>query len=197
MNNDDIVDNVKKWYSEHWESNKGQDCADYILIDGGNLIKDKKVLNLGCFFPSDEINYGHKAKEWVSIDFVPNVISKCIHMNIPGVTFKLMDARKLDFEDNYFDVVLDFSSGDQMPESHYNEVIRQIHKVLIPSGIFIVTFANYDYFRVKEVHGDFGYSRCYSPDELKDKILPIGFSFIKDAKAGSDRVGLMFEKEHK
>lgn len=201
---DDIVTNVKEWYgnTENWKIQEGEllsihktsACTDWQLIEQGELIKDKSVLNIGCFFPGDEQTYGSLAKSWVSIDFSPDVIARCKFLNIPNITFLLVDARKMEFYNGQFNLVLDFSSGDQMPEEHYDETLREIYRVLQYGGLFVVTYANFEYFKVKETYGDFGYSRIYSTQELKDKIAPLGFKLEREISGPIDRAGFIWRK---
>jgi SAM-dependent methyltransferase len=199
-----IADNVKAWYGDikNWQMqgeglsiHKTPACIDWQLIEQGELIKGKAVLNIGCFYPGDELAFSHLAKSWVSIDFSQEVIDRCKALNISTASFWCEDARNMEwFYNNEFNLVLDFSSGDQMPEEHYDEALKEIYRVLEIGGLFIVTYANYDYFKLKEVHGDFGYSRIYSTQELKDKIAPLGFELVKEVSGPIDRAGFIWRK---
>jgi SAM-dependent methyltransferase len=194
MDNDEIVKNVQDWYGagHYWGSLKTHECIDARLIGDGELIKGSDVLNIGCYFPGDEITYGSLAKSWTAIDFSPQVIKRCRMIKIPNVTFICMDARDMIFESDTFDFVLDFSSGDQMPEEHYNEVLGEVAAVLRPGGFFIVTFANFAYFKERETFGDFGYSRIYTQQEMIDKVTSFGFRLVHSADEDKDRTGLVF-----
>lgn len=202
--NKDIADNVKAWYGDikNWQVkgkglpiHKTPTCIDWGLIEQGELLRDKHVLNIGCFYPGDEQQFSHLAMSWTSIDFSSEVIARCDALNIPNVCFDLVDARQMScYLDGEFDIVLDFSSGDQMPEEHYDETLGEIYRVLEVGGLFVVTYANYDYFKLKEVHGEYGYSRIYSTQELKDKIAPLGFELVKEVNGPIDRAGFIWRK---
>ena len=197
MNSEEIASEVKSWYGSetHWRNSvKTQQCVDYRIVDQGNLLRDKVVLNIGCFYPADEIHFGGLTRHWTSIDFTPEVISRCKLMNVGShVEFRLMDARRMEFRDHSFDVVLDFSSGDQMPESHFNEVLLEVHRVLKTDGLFVITFANFNYFKETQVLGDYGYTRIYAPVEIEEK-LKRGFKLIREEDLKSDRAGMVFQK---
>jgi SAM-dependent methyltransferase len=201
-----IVDSVKSWYSSQlvWvaakysiDIHKTPKCIDWRLINQGDLLRDKRVLNIGCFYPKDETTFAPLAKKWISIDFSPEVIDRCKQLNITNVDFLLMDARAMEFPTESFDVVLDFSTGDQIPENHYNQVLEEIYRVLQVGGLFVLTYANANYFNKKEDFGDFGYSRFYTPEELKAKVTQLGFYKVIEKDSDSYRSGFIFVKKEK
>ncbi|NVL90063.1 MAG: class I SAM-dependent methyltransferase [Desulfobacterales bacterium] len=96
--------------------------TDYRLINYIGL-RDKIVLNVGGFFPIDEVFFAPRVKEFYSIDISPEVIkfakgvadfelpqhlSKKLH-------FQIADAADLPFEDNFFDVSMSFSTLEHIP----------------------------------------------------------------------------------
>lgn len=198
MTPDEITKSVKDWFNDisNWSntSNKSPSCIDWRLIQQGELIRNKSVLNIGCFIPGDEITFSHLASHWDAIDFCAEVITRCRQLAIPTATFQVMDARAMSFPSETYDVVLDFSSGDQMPEEHYNEVLKEIYRVLKPDGKFIVTFANYAYFNVSET-SSVGYSRCYTIDEMTEKVSSVGFKLDRVDGVDTDRAGMIWVKD--
>ncbi|TVQ40917.1 MAG: class I SAM-dependent methyltransferase [Wenzhouxiangella sp.] len=53
----------------------------------------------------------------------------------PGLSFRPDDANKLDFEDNYFDVVLSWGSLEHIAGG-YDRALAEIRRVLRPGGLF-------------------------------------------------------------
>lgn len=201
MNPSEIVELVKKHYEDpiNWVPGGGihcktSACVDRELSDQGALFKDKMVLNIGCFCPDDELAFSHLASRWDAIDFCKSVIDRCKQLGLTTANFYEMDARSMSFSPDSYDIVLDFSSGDQMPEEHYDEVLKEVHRVLKPGGVFIVTFANFEYFQVAETFSG-GYARVYSAAELIAKIQPLGFHLKTSHSLRCDRAGLLWIKE--
>ncbi len=182
-------DLVRDWYGDiaHWaQSTKTSSCVDRYLLTAEDVVQ-KAVLNIGCFYPQDEIHYGGAASLWVAIDFCPEVIERC--KQLPkmhkAVEFIEMDARNLEFPDASFDTVLDFSSGDQMDKDSYLKVLKEVVRVLKPGGSFIVTYSNNDYFQEAKGYtiGDCGYNQLYRPSEMKELLQSHGFIVAMEVQA--------------
>lgn len=149
---------------------------DWSLLDQIGTLEDKIVLNEGCFYPYDEISLAHKAKKWVSVDFSEKTISECKKL-VEGVQFEVQDIRKLPYSDNYFDVVLSFSTIDHVRNGR-DLVQKEVNRVLKPGGFYIITVPNLDYPEFKRESGDFGYCYCYTPTELKNELINAGFDIL-------------------
>ena len=72
--NSDIKNKVVDWYSRDNVLNdnaltypKNPNYVDCVLLKE-KYIKNKNVLNLGCCYPSDEIQFSHLANKWTAID---------------------------------------------------------------------------------------------------------------------------------
>jgi ubiquinone/menaquinone biosynthesis C-methylase UbiE len=197
--------NVQAWYADpsRWKAQgKFEEWADRILIDQGELLRGKHVLNLGCFYPEDEARFMHMVKSWTAIDFTPEVIDWCRSwLGWPShVRFGVADMRAMPFEDEFFDVVLDFSSGDHLSLEDYQKTLKEVWRVLRPLGHFAVTFTNRDnmvdpYWRkhtFKTTH--FGYERADTFPEMRAMLeragLPIGSSCSEE----KTRTGILCQK---
>jgi SAM-dependent methyltransferase len=199
----DIDKAVQNWYSdfEHWaDSSKSSECIDYQLINLGDLVRNKCTLNLGCFYPTDELKYAAFAKRWVAIDFSSEVIERCKQL-VPGVEFFVMDMRALQFENAIFDVVLDFSSGDQMDEKSYHLVLSEVYRVLCPEGYFAVAFTNRNKFteftkdNPGRLGGDCGYTHTYLISEMIEMLHQHGLKVIQALGEDDWRAGCLAVKE--
>src|SRR5215204_1288843 len=181
----DPTEIVKSWFNDpqHWAgSGKSSQCIDRKLLLP-EMVKDKVVLNLGCFFPEDEHVYGGLAKRWVAVDFSEDVITRCKGMtSTPStVEYLLMDMRNLDFPNNTFDLICDFSSGDHIDEAGFRQTLGEVYRVLKPGMHFLITYANANFFCAGEDppqyerYGEAGYTRLMSPAQAWDYLYKAGF----------------------
>lgn len=196
---------VLQWYSDpkNWHPEpKSPRYAEYKILQQGSLLKDKKVLNLGCFYPEDELKFGTLAKNWVAVDFSPEVITRA-KLLVPHVTFMVMDICKLEFPDKSFDVVMDLSSGDHLDDESFRQMLIEVYRVLSPGGHFVLAFANRDYFaaRNKFWHNNtgsfenYGYWRAYTIQEMKGLLLASGFQILEWVDMKEPRCGVLNTKK--
>lgn len=200
--NNEIQKLVTDWYSQPsvWNANsatypKRPDYIDCRLLDVPTMVTNKRVLDLGCCYPSDALQFGETAMWWFSIDISPEIIKRCkalVHK--PNVFFYVADMRNLPWPKLYFDTVLDFSSGDHLTEEDYKLALKEIWRVLTFNGYFVLTFANLDSFPEREYYGDFGYFRATDTKEMKRWVEDVGFTVIREEIEG-DRIGLVAVKD--
>lgn len=192
---------VTAWYSREdmWKANsttypKSPNYVDCILLDVPSMVTNKNVLNLGCCYPSDEMQFSETAMQWHSIDLSSEIIRKAKELvQKSNVKFHQMDMKKLEFPDNYFDLVLDFSSGDHLLEEDYKKVLKEVHRVLIDGSIFIVTYANSASFPQINYYGDFGYFRSTDPLNMVNWLLDANFTILEQVIT-EDRAGIKVKK---
>lgn len=195
------TEEVRKWYGSRWEkveSNSAEKLFDSSLVSTYNMVSDKVVLNLGCYYPVDELILGPLSKLWIAIDFCPEVIEHCKEVcTVPQVNFQLADMRTLPFENETFDTVFDFSSGDHVTLEDYDKVLKQVWKVLKPYGIFLVTYSNIDFYAdgLAEYTDYHGYERRIKPDDLAVLLMENGFKIEVD-KRHNIRSGFILTKQY-
>lgn len=173
---------VKTWYGtpDRWVA---EDKAhDWAFIEPETMIDDKDVLNLGCFYPSDEWKFGARAKSWTAIDFTPEVVARCkIHGSWPDtVSFTEMDMRFLRLAASSIDTVFDYSSGDHLPWEDWQEVVSEVHRVLRPSGVFVVMYANALHHGGPREEANYGYTRWSTPEAMRSSLEGEGFVVVKE-----------------
>jgi len=206
MSNEDKIVLVREWYTDpiHWrDDGKGEDCVDYILLAPETMIRGKKVLNIGCFYPADDMKFGSLAEEWIGIDFLSQVVGRCKmireheQLGEEKIKFLCLDATELPASwSNSFDTVIDFSTGDQMPDDAWHKMLDEVMRVLRADGHFVTTFADLDYFQRAEVVGeDCGYSRCRSIDTVAEELRVRGMLLLRIIE-GKDvgRAGILAQK---
>jgi len=102
--------------------------SDWTLLSRLDLT-DKRVLNVGCSEPIDEMFWARKVKEWVAIDFssksievAEEILRKEMSKDLrKKVKFLVADALNLPFSDENFDVVVSFSTIEHIPSKDGRE----------------------------------------------------------------------------
>jgi SAM-dependent methyltransferase len=194
---------VREWYSdsEFWDKNSNNfDPNDFDLqiINNDTHIKDKVILNLGCFYPRVELFLSHLAKSWTAIDFSEEVIRKCKEIEkLKHVNFKLIDINHLairsDLPPESFDTILDLSTGDHLSLQNYAIMVGNVYNLLKPNGFFITTYANLKYGGQEDVYTQHGYERWIYPDDLYKIMLLNNFTIISSISNGP-RSGVICQK---
>ncbi len=188
---------VRAWYTSHFATTDlGYKCFDWRLLNVAPMIHGRDVLNCGCGFPLDEMALAPMTRRWVTVDFTPAVIDKCRALvpNLP-VEWLLADFRALPLEDEDFDTVLDFSSGDHVAERR-EQMRAEAFRVLRPGGYYVVTYANRAFFQDgrEDAYGDFGYEKRQSPEELLSELSAAGFLDVVCRDDSSARSGVVVRK---
>lgn len=160
--------------------------SDYTLLSKID-IKDKEVLNIGCFLPVDELQLAKLVKQWVAVDLSQVAIKaaeKIIQEQLPlaigkRVKFYVADARQLPFEDESFDVSLCFSTIDHIPGANNRQkVVNEMARVTRKGGHVVITVPNklsfpsyyFDRKRLREGKCEYTYAHWFSPWELRQML---------------------------
>lgn len=105
-------------------------------------VKDKVVLDAGC-----GAGYGAEAlakagaKKVFGVDIAPNSIQYCReNYSRQNLTFKIGDAARLDFRDNFFDLIVAFETIEHIKD--YRQAISEFYRVLKPGGKLIISTPN-------------------------------------------------------
>lgn len=107
-----------------------------------------RVLDYGCGTGGfEEIDYtsgrvgswllAHSGPESYGIDINPLRIESARNRINSGTKFICMDGRNLEFPDGYFDMIHSWGVFHHMPG--YEQGISEIHRVLKPGGIYLMT----------------------------------------------------------
>ena len=171
--------------------------VDYRLL-GMVDIKDKRILNIGCAFPVDELYFAGKIGEWVGIDLSAESIRMAetitqaeLHPNLAKrMHYEVQDATQLTYKDGEFDIGLSFSTFDHIPSHAKRQAaINELARVTKPGGYVIITTPNryhllyYARSRSQQNRNlsHYGYEYCFAPGELKQMITTAGLKPLKFA----------------
>lgn len=207
LNPEDVFD-VRDDWNYMFQSKFKVDYRLISKIPGG--LKDKKVLNVGTFFPIDEIYFASRVKEFYSIDIAPEIIKvanqiadKEIHPSFrEKVKIIVADATNLPFEDNYFDVSFSFSTLEHIPEENKRDkAFKELIRVTRKGGYVIITLPNKlnvgKFIRSKIMQkkgtSPFGYEHHYFPWELKRVMKRNGVKPIFYCSSAGDLSGVFFK----
>jgi SAM-dependent methyltransferase len=165
--------------------------ADWYLMSEAK-IAGKRVLNIGCAEPIDELYFAELSHHWVSFDINSNLLRVAQEIYNESVSlerrtkvsFCAGDATVLPFPDGSFDLVVSFSAIEHIPDaSERLRVFQETARVLKHGGHFAVTLPNrwnipwkrWLRTALKEGTTEFGYAYNYSPRELKRILVETGF----------------------
>ena len=97
-----------------------------------------KVLDLGCGAGRTTARIGELAGEVIGTDISAVMVETAQEKN-PGLEFRVMDASKIDYPDEHFDVVVFSYNGPcyLYPEEKRQSSMREVHRVLKNNGKFI------------------------------------------------------------
>jgi len=207
----EVYENVAKVWNRDYNIHispgymMGYKQSDWALLD--NLpLQEMKALNIGASYPIDAINIGWKFKQFYETDFTKEIVDKMrstFEKVYPktfysNIYFEVVDATKILFEDNFFDIVIAYSSLDHIPEHDkaIDEMCRVSKKyVCITLPNLLDEFnANYS----KEHPERFGYEKYWSIPKLLHKMMKQGFIPIKynnnEGHISGNRFGYLFER---
>lgn len=139
-------------------------------------IKNKKVLDIGCWSGQYDKLAVSEAKELVGIDPDEEAI-KFAQRTIKGATFLQGSALDLPFKDKSFDVVMFNDVIEHVPKNSELTCIKEIYRVLKPDGILLLSTCYKHPIAVlfDPAFWAFGH-RHYSKKELNNMLLKNNFS---------------------
>ena len=105
-----------------------------------SFCKNKKVLDIGCFIGYGEARIFSQAKEIIAIDSDDKALKFARRNRLPKVKFEKMDARRLPFSNETFDIVIAFQLIEHIPLNEVGNFLCEVRRVLKEKGlVFILT----------------------------------------------------------
>jgi len=178
----------------NWDYMTSKQLSDFALLEQSD-VDGCDVLNVGCFFPIDEIRYADRVRSWTATDLGETTIRvaeetarRYLAPDLFGrLRFLTADGRALPFPDESFDVVVSFSTVDHIVEPEGRQkFVDEMARVARKGGRVVVTAPNRwcrGYARRASLGGgdaapDF-FEYCFSPLELKQMIRQAGLEPIR------------------
>lgn len=142
-------------------------------------IKNKKILDVGCWTGQFEELVVKDAKEIVGIDPGAEAI-KYAKQRFPAVKFITGTLDTISFPKNSFDAVTLFDVLEHLPANTEVETLKKIHSLLKPNSYLIITTPNDHFLSVLLDPAFFllGH-RHYSQSALKDNLYRSNFQIEK------------------
>lgn len=158
----------------------------------GFIKKGDRVLDVGCFYPTEAMRFAQKGCQVVAIDLSPQVILKAKKVAVEKglknkIKFEVGDATNLKYKNNSFDVVCDFATSVHIP--CWQRAIREYARVLKKEGKLVIVTDNklqpvawvelIRQYLHKGVHPRWGYVGPLFPWQLKKKLERNGLKVEK------------------
>lgn len=156
-----------------------------ILRSMTSLNKINSALEIGCGNGNGTklIKKYFSPEKITGIDLDERMIKKAVNRNRDAsITFKIMDASRLDFPERAFDAVFDFGIIHHIPV--WKDCIKEIHRVLKPEGELILEELSINSFRwdigkLWRVLSAHPYESMYTPEEFTACLKETGFEIRK------------------
>ena len=112
-----------------------------ILEDRLGDISRLDALDIGCSAGNSTIWYAQRFRHVVGADIDAAAVGHAYrHNRAPNIDYYVMDAQRLSFADNSFDVVICTHIYEHVPDA--SKLLREIGRVLKPRGVCYFTAAN-------------------------------------------------------
>jgi SAM-dependent methyltransferase len=177
-------------YRGVWSYVATKALSDWALLTGIDL-KGKRVLNVGCCEPIDELFFARQEMRcWVGLDqsqkmlaAARDILDRELAPLLAGrVALCAADAGRLPFPAGTFDLVVSFSTLEHIPDPGVRqEAFAEIARVTRLEGHVAITVPNrYSLFyfchrrNITRGTSQYGYAHLYSPRELRASLLRVG-----------------------
>lgn len=159
-----------------------QDKYELKMMRKMSLVSDmENALEIGCGNGNGTklIKKYFSPNNIIAIDLDKKMIKIAQNRNKDNsVTFRVMDASKLDFPDNYFDVIFDFGIIHHIP--NWKDSIQELKRVLKPNGEIILEELSIDTFsggigKIWRKILNHPYQDMYTNNQFKQYMTKAGF----------------------
>ncbi len=125
-----------------WGSDAGKIRAERranFFIERSKMTQEQLVLEIGCGTGLFTEKISKTGAKIIATDISDDLLSIARKKNIPNTTFQLADAHKLNFSDNFFDVVFGSSILHHL---EMEKSLKEIYRVLKPGGKIVFAEPN-------------------------------------------------------
>lgn len=165
-----------RYFEEHNDINKVQKNLDLFI----SYLQGNKILDIGCGPGRDARYLAEKNLEVVGIDLTTNLI-KIASKNAPRAKFIIMDMRRLNFPERYFDGVWVWASFLHIPRKESKKTLIKFNRVLKERGILAISVkkGKGEGF-IKKDEADNRFYSFYEEKEFIELLESCGFEIIKE-----------------
>jgi SAM-dependent methyltransferase len=181
---------IQDYTMKHMDVNVVKEEADLFL---SKLEKGSLILDVGCGPGRDAKYFFSKSHHAVGIDLTPEFV-ELAKLNVPWGDFRVMDMRKMEFENNYFDGLWSMASLLHIPRNEADVVMNEYARVLKPKGVmFLSTMEGNgeDPKSSPKYGGNSKFFYRYTEEELRNLVNSAGFK-IDDFKLDKKSETLAF-----
>ncbi|MCD6472397.1 class I SAM-dependent methyltransferase [Candidatus Aerophobetes bacterium] len=137
-----------------------------------HYVKDKIVLDAGCGQGYGAFFLSNNAKSVVGIDIAHEAINDAKKNYIqPNLCFKIMDITKMEFPNNFFDVICSFEAIEHLDD--HGLFLTEVARVLKPSGHFFISTPNGEVFGRGELW-------CHKKEFILEEVRSILNSYFDE-----------------
>ena len=145
------IDIVRNWYQSSYQIYKSKAQRKYpneemIRFLGRNLFSipmnersNIRILDLGCGNGANTQVLCKEGFDVYGLDISSEAVDLC-RMNLDKwglkANLRVADMSKLDYPDNYFDVIIDVFSGYCLDGERFGRFIKSVYRCLKPDGLF-------------------------------------------------------------
>lgn len=158
------------------------DLSPFDLIDlFAELVPGSSMLDIGCGWGTHAKHFERHGLRYTGGDLSDKRIAIAQREN-PNTEFLVMSFRKIPFPDGSFGGIWCCCALESEPRHNIKNVFKELHRVLIPGGLFFVLSPAYGSAEgVVDESGRRAYSAVYELGELHRAIAQSGFD-VTDSK---------------
>lgn len=182
---------------ENWEYMTSKQLCDFALLAEAG-IRDANVLNVGCFFPVDEIQLVHQVNRWTATDlgeetlrFAESAARAELHPDLfARLRFEIADGTALPYASGSFDVTMSMSTVDHVVSADGRaRFVAELARVTRPGGSVVLTVPNRwnrGYAQRERLYGAESqfFEHCFSPRELRTLVRHAGLEVKRFTSTG-------------
>jgi len=144
-------------------------------------LKEKRILDIGCGPGRDVKYFRERGYEPIGIDLSEKMIK--FARKTCDAEFKIMDMRKLEFEDSSFDGVWCSASLFHIPRRDFIRILKKIHRILKLHGILFISMIEGKGSEIRMVKREYQglprYFVYYTKEELDKILTKVGFEILE------------------
>ena len=153
--------------------------SQYELIQFISFLKGKKVLDAGCGAGRDTEYFREEGFDAIGIDASEGLINEA--KDRVGNNFRVMDMRKLEFDDSSFDGIWCCASIFHIPKNELKVVLKEFYRTLKDKGILYIAVKEGEGEKIvkdMKVNNEPRYYAFYKQPELESELRNVGFEII-------------------